>query len=45
MNLCLAGLYCCDGESGGNGGPGNSDDIGCCQKPCGNNNWGQCEYD
>lgn len=35
---CPAGQYCCDGQAGGSGGPGEDPDIGCCRKACGLNN-------
>jgi hypothetical protein len=34
---CPLGQYCCDGNSGGSGAPGDKPDLGCCPKFCGQN--------
>jgi hypothetical protein len=37
-SACPSGQYCCDGASGGSGGPNADQDLGCCIKLCGWNN-------
>lgn len=41
---CPGGQYCCDGQSGGEGGPNGNEDFGCCPAPCGTNERAACDF-
>ncbi|HOX47257.1 MAG TPA: hypothetical protein PK668_26930 [Myxococcota bacterium] len=42
VQACAPGQSCCAGDAGGQGGPGDGPDLGCCHAPCGQNLPGDC---